>query len=220
MLTGCPLDARNSTIARRPDVERWSTRFRQISTSSCTSSFCRCLWVTSTPNEPPSLERGAAVAGVAPIVEVSSRTRLGPSCNGTQSHYSVQSMMSSSANETLRRTGRLAGKTLAAALLGVGLFAAIGAQGSSASGASPGVINAVGAENEYANVLGQIGGRYVKVSSILNNPNTDPHTFEASTSVAREVSDAQLIVQNGVGYDSFMNDIESASPNSSRKVIV
>jgi zinc/manganese transport system substrate-binding protein len=129
-------------------------------------------------------------------------------------------MMSSSANETLRRTGRLAGKTLAAALLGVGLFAAIGAQGSSASGASPGVINAVGAENEYANVLGQIGGRYVKVSSILNNPNTDPHTFEASTSVAREVSNAQLIVQNGVGYDSFMNDIESASPNSSRKVIV
>ena len=42
------------------------------------------------------------------------------------------------------------------------------------------VINAVGAENEYANVLGQIGGRYVHVSAILDNPNTDPHTFEAS----------------------------------------
>ena len=69
-------------------------------------------------------------------------------------------------------------------------------------------------------MLGQIGGHYVNVSSILNNPNTDPHTFEASTSVAREVSEAQLIVQNGVGYDAFMNDIESASPNSNRKVIV
>src|ERR1700678_159450 len=89
-----------------------------------------------------------------------------------------------------------------------------------AGGSTPGVINAVGAENEYANVLSQIGGKYVHVSSILNNPNTDPHTFEASPSVAREVSAAQLIVQNGVGYDTFMNTIEAASPNSARKVIV
>ena len=83
-----------------------------------------------------------------------------------------------------------------------------------------GVINAIGAENEYADVLGQIGGRYVHVSSILNNPNTDPHTFESSPSVAPEVSAAQLIVQNGVGYDTFMNKIESASPDARRKVIV
>jgi len=82
------------------------------------------------------------------------------------------------------------------------------------------VINAVGAENEYANVLSQIGGQYVRVSSILNNPNTDPHTFEASPSVAEEVSAAELIVQNGVGYDGFMNNIEAASPDSRRKVIV
>jgi zinc/manganese transport system substrate-binding protein len=82
------------------------------------------------------------------------------------------------------------------------------------------VIIAVGAENEYANVLSQIGGKYVAVSSILNNPNTDPHTFEASNSVAEEVSKALLIVQNGVGYDGFMNKIEAASPNSKRKVIV
>ncbi|MGD0833942.1 MAG: zinc ABC transporter substrate-binding protein [Candidatus Dormibacteria bacterium] len=88
-----------------------------------------------------------------------------------------------------------------------------------AANPAPGVIGAIGAENEYANVLGQIGGRYVRAESILNNPNTDPHTFESSPSVAEEVSAAQLIVQNGVGYDGFMNKIESASPNSSRKVI-
>ena len=82
------------------------------------------------------------------------------------------------------------------------------------------MIVAIGAENEYANVLAQIGGKYVSVSSILNNPNTDPHTFEASASVAEEVASAQLIVQNGVGYDSFMNNIEAASPNAKRKVIV
>jgi len=84
---------------------------------------------------------------------------------------------------------------------------------------SPRVITAIGAENEYANVIGQIGGRYVNVASILNNPNTDPHTFESSPSVAEEVSRAQLIVQNGLGYDSFMNKIESASPSSSRRII-
>ncbi len=83
-----------------------------------------------------------------------------------------------------------------------------------------GVIQAVGAENQYANVLQQIGGRYISVSSILDNPNIDPHTFEASTSVAREVADASLVVQNGIGYDTFMNQIEAASPNAARKVIV
>ncbi len=54
----------------------------------------------------------------------------------------------------------------------------------------------------------------------MSNPNTDPHTFEASASVARLVSSAQLVVQNGVGYDTFMNTIENAAPSSSRKVVV
>jgi zinc/manganese transport system substrate-binding protein len=103
----------------------------------------------------------------------------------------------------------------------VGGTAAIVPASSAAVGghSSQRVITAIGAENEYANVIGQIGGRYVKVSSILSNPNTDPHTFESSPSVAEEVSTAQLIVQNGVGYDSFMSKIESASPSSSRKII-
>jgi zinc/manganese transport system substrate-binding protein len=54
---------------------------------------------------------------------------------------------------------------------------------------------------------------------VESNPNVDPHTFEASPTVARTVAGAQLVVQNGVGYDSFMNKVESASPSSSRKVI-
>jgi zinc/manganese transport system substrate-binding protein len=103
-------------------------------------------------------------------------------------------------------------------IAGMGL-AACSSNGTAATSTS-GVIRAVGAENEYANVLEQIGGKYVAVSSILNNPNTDPHTFEASTSVAQEVSQAELVVQNGVGYDTFMNQIEAASPKPGRKVIV
>ncbi|MGO9751561.1 MAG: metal ABC transporter solute-binding protein, Zn/Mn family [Solirubrobacteraceae bacterium] len=108
---------------------------------------------------------------------------------------------------------------LVAAGLLVLMVAGCGSSSAMGSGGS-GVISAIGTENEYANVLGQIGGRYVHVASILNNPNTDPHTFESSPSVAQQVSSAQLIVQNGVGYDTFMNKIESASPNSKRKVIV
>ncbi len=85
--------------------------------------------------------------------------------------------------------------------------------------ASSDVIRAVGAENEYANVVSQIGGKYVSVTAIMSNPNTDPHTFEASPGVAQAVSAARLVVQNGVGYDTFMDKIESASPSSSRRVI-
>ncbi len=108
---------------------------------------------------------------------------------------------------------------LAAALLATGCSSSLALR-ASGSGGSGGTIVAVGAENEYADVLSQVGGKYVQVSAIMSNPNTDPHTFEASASVAREVSAAQLVVQNGVGYDTFMNTIENAAPSSSRKVVV
>jgi zinc/manganese transport system substrate-binding protein len=112
-------------------------------------------------------------------------------------------------------------RVLAAALsVGAALLASACSAASGSAHAPAGVIVAVGAENEYANVISQVGGKYVQVSAIMSNPNTDPHTFEASASVAREVSAAQLVVQNGVGYDTFMNTIENAAPNSARKVIV
>jgi zinc/manganese transport system substrate-binding protein len=116
---------------------------------------------------------------------------------------------------TTRRAATIAGALLALLTVAV----AVTACGSSIAAAQPGKILAVGAENEYANVISQIGGRYVQVSAIMSNPNTDPHTFEASPSVAQEVSRAQLVVQNGVGYDDFMSKIEAASSNGTRRVI-
>jgi len=111
---------------------------------------------------------------------------------------------------------------VAAVAAGVALLAGVSAcsAASGSTNAAAGVIVAVGAENEYANVIGQVGGKYVQASAIMSNPNTDPHTFEASASVARTVSEAQLVVQNGVGYDTFMDTIENAAPNPARKVIV
>ncbi|HEY6538332.1 MAG TPA: zinc ABC transporter substrate-binding protein [Candidatus Dormibacteraeota bacterium] len=82
-----------------------------------------------------------------------------------------------------------------------------------------GKIVAVGAESEYGNVIGQIGGRYVSASAIMSDPSTDPHTFEASPQVAQLISTAELVVQNGLGYDAFMNRIEAATPSQRRRVI-
>jgi zinc/manganese transport system substrate-binding protein len=110
----------------------------------------------------------------------------------------------------------LAGTGLTAVLLAAGCSSS---PGSTAAADSSSTIVAVGAENEYANVIGQIGGKYVHVTAIESNPNTDPHTFEASAGVAQMVSTAGLVVQNGVGYDSYMNKIEAAAPNAHRKVI-
>jgi zinc/manganese transport system substrate-binding protein len=112
----------------------------------------------------------------------------------------------------------LPARAAAAALSVIAVLVAAACSSATTSDRS-GSIAAVGAENEYANVIAQIGGKYVDVTSIESNPNTDPHSFEASPSVAHVVSTAQLIVQNGLGYDSYMNKIESAVPDSTRKVI-
>jgi zinc/manganese transport system substrate-binding protein len=114
-------------------------------------------------------------------------------------------------------------RVLVAAIL-LALAACIaGCAGAVSNTASDGRILAVGAESQYANVISQVGGRYVSAVAIESNPNTDPHTFEASPSVAQTVAAAGLVVQNGLGYDTFMERIESASggvgSNSSRKVI-
>src|ERR1700761_4873377 len=118
-----------------------------------------------------------------------------------------------------RRTGRAPLRMLAvAATAAVTVSACSSATGGSSTTSAHQIV-AVGAENEYTSVLQQVGGQYVQASAIMSNPSTDPHTFEASASVAREISGAQLVVQNGVGYDSFMDSIEKAVPDSGRKLI-
>ena len=105
------------------------------------------------------------------------------------------------------------------AMAAVVLTACSPGSGTTPAANSSATVTAVGAENEYANVIGQVGGKYVHVSAIESNPNTDPHTFEASASVANLIASAGLVVQNGLGYDTYMNKIEDAAPSSGRKVI-
>ncbi len=82
-----------------------------------------------------------------------------------------------------------------------------------------GALRVVGVENEYADVIAQIGGQYVRVTAIETDPNTDPHSFEASPAIAREIAAADLVVTNGAGYDTWVGRIMSAAPNAKREVI-
>ena len=117
-----------------------------------------------------------------------------------------------------RRAGSR-GRGVVTLLAAAVLISAVSAACAPGAASNPGKIAAVGAENEYANVISQIGGAYVSVSAVMSNPNTDPHTFEASPQVAQTVGAAQLVVQNGAGYDGFMDTIEAATSSSSRRVI-
>lgn len=87
------------------------------------------------------------------------------------------------------------------------------------AGTRPAPILTVAAENQYADVLRQIGGERVSVVSLMSNPNADPHAYEASPQVARTIAGARLVVQNGLGYDAFMNKLEGATPSRLRMVV-
>jgi zinc/manganese transport system substrate-binding protein len=104
-----------------------------------------------------------------------------------------------------------------ATVLPLALFLA--ACGNGPGTAAKGVISVVAAEDQYGSMVSAIGGSRVQVTSLLSNPNTDPHEFEASASTARTVSGAQLVVENGLGYDSWLDRLLSASPSSKRQVI-
>lgn len=94
------------------------------------------------------------------------------------------------------------------------------ATGSGSSASTPAesskVINVVAAENFYGNVVTQLGGKRVNVTSILSDPNVDPHEYTSNVQTAQKVSKADLVIENGLGYDDWMDKLLSGSPNSNR----
>src|SRR6267142_632326 len=87
----------------------------------------------------------------------------------------------------------------------------------SANGGS--TLHVVASTNVYGDITAQIGGARVGVTSVLSDPNADPHLFEPGTQNGLAVAQAQVVIQNGAGYDDFMGRLESASPSSSRIVV-
>jgi zinc/manganese transport system substrate-binding protein len=80
-------------------------------------------------------------------------------------------------------------------------------------------IAVVAAENFYGDVAQQIGGDRVTVVSILNNPDQDPHLFEVSPTVVRQIAAMQVVVYNGAGYDSWIEQMLKAAARPGRVVI-
>ncbi|MDX6201682.1 MAG: zinc/manganese transport system substrate-binding protein [Frankiales bacterium] len=106
-----------------------------------------------------------------------------------------------------------------AALSGCGgssFTSSAGAGGGTGGGA---VVNAAASINAWGSILAQLGGTHVHTTSIITNPDTDPHDYEPTPADGRTIADAQLFVENGIGYDDWAAKAVAASPDSGRTVI-
>jgi zinc/manganese transport system substrate-binding protein len=84
------------------------------------------------------------------------------------------------------------------------------------SAAQEAKLSVVAAENFYGDIAQQIGGNLVDVVSIMSNPDQDPHLFETTPTVIRQVGAAQVVIFNGADYDPWMNKLLSATPSAGR----
>lgn len=101
------------------------------------------------------------------------------------------------------------------------LIAASALTGACAAGGATrgGPLNVVAAENVWGDIAAQIGGPHVSVTSILSDPNADPHLFAPGTRNGLAVATARVVIQNGAGYDAFMTRLEAAAPSAQRSVL-
>jgi zinc/manganese transport system substrate-binding protein len=90
---------------------------------------------------------------------------------------------------------------------------------SSSSAAASAPIAVVAGTNVWGDIAKQIGGDHVNVTSILSDPNADPHQYESDAKTAAAVSKAQFVIENGLDYDKFMDKLMAASPNPERVVL-
>ncbi|MHB1487344.1 MAG: metal ABC transporter solute-binding protein, Zn/Mn family [Acidimicrobiales bacterium] len=112
--------------------------------------------------------------------------------------------------------------------LGASLLAACSRSGprsgasalSSAAGASGPARNkpipVVAAENFWGSIAAQLGGDRAHVTSIVSDPNADPHQYEANSADARLFAQASLVVTNGAGYDDWATKLLDANPSPHR----
>ena len=97
-----------------------------------------------------------------------------------------------------------------------------GTAGGSVAPAYPsdaGAMTVSAGENFYGDLLHQLGGSRLRIYAFLSNPNADPHQYESNSSSARAIADSRLVIENGLGYDAFVDKLLRASPDSRRVVI-
>jgi zinc/manganese transport system substrate-binding protein len=98
-----------------------------------------------------------------------------------------------------------------------GVYAAVDLNSTpqAACSTSGGVLQVVAGENFWGSLVSQIGGSHVNVTSIVTDPNTDPHEYESNAADARAIANACFVIVNGAGYDTWaLNEIAaSATPH-------
>lgn len=94
---------------------------------------------------------------------------------------------------------------------------AVGLLGRIAAARSP--LPTVAAENTWGSILAQLGGERINVTSVVTDPNADPHDYEASAAIARSFAEAAYIVVNGAGYDAWAQHLIDANPSNGRRVL-
>jgi zinc/manganese transport system substrate-binding protein len=87
---------------------------------------------------------------------------------------------------------------------------------SGASGPASKVIQVVAAENFWGSIAAQLGGRQVKVTNIIDNPDADPHDYEPTAADGRAIASADVVLINGIGYDVWATKLADANPNPAR----
>src|SRR5690242_15463656 len=91
------------------------------------------------------------------------------------------------------------------------LTATLASSACSSSGATTGRVRVVAGINVWGDIARQIGGAHVHVTSIVTNPQDDPHQFESNPRDAAAVADARVVIVNGLGYDDFMRKLLSVT---------
>jgi len=103
---------------------------------------------------------------------------------------------------------------VAAAVVGV---VAIGLALSGCSGSAydpPAGVRVVASTNVYGSLAKTIGGSQVTVTSIIDDPSKDPHEYQADARTQLAIARAQVVIENGGGYDDFVDTMLSASGNT------
>jgi len=109
---------------------------------------------------------------------------------------------------------------LASVWLMAGCGSRQGAANPNQTGSSGSKIKVVAAEDFYGEVAQAVGGDRVVVTSILNDPNVDPHEYEPTADASMAVADAQVVVYTGIGYDDWVDRLIEANASSSNKQVV
>lgn len=101
------------------------------------------------------------------------------------------------------------------ALLALSTLAACGSDDGSADGGSGASTDGrpvvVASTNVWGDIASQVGGDLVDVTSIIDDPSQDPHDFEADPDTLLTLSEADVAVENGGGFDDFMDTMLSTA---------